>query len=256
MTTITRHTGRGGSRYYLVEGDDALAGVQLPNVTSITNVLDKPALVGWAERMGIESLAKLVLDFDEENTDGTPFKGAVMAGLMEDAKGATRRIKDDAADIGTETHGIIENILTGGVPVAVPSALKSVIDSFTNWFSQSGIESIELAETMVYSAKHKYAGTIDVVARMQDGSLAIIDWKTSNGLYKETALQLAAYGVAYTEQYPQLKDPQLLAVRLGKDYPAFEVKEVTNPMECFHGFLACMGIRQWHQDMRETEWNK
>ena len=53
MVTVTQHTGRGGSRYYMAEGDPKVGEIRLPSVTTITNVLDKPALVGWAERMGV-----------------------------------------------------------------------------------------------------------------------------------------------------------------------------------------------------------
>ena len=262
MVTVTRHTGQGGSRYYLVEGDPSVEGIRLPSVTTATGVVDKPALVGWAERMGIEACVEFLKDSAPTSSDYTDascikLSETYLDSVREATKGATRRIKEDAADIGTETHAIIESILNSELGIVVPDHLKSTVDSFTNWYNQSGIVAIELTESMVYSAEYKYAGTIDVVATMSDGSTAIIDWKTSNGLYKETSLQLAAYGQAYAEQFGKtFTDLKLLAVRLGKNYPAFEVKEVTNHKECLDGFIACQGIRDWIVAMRETEWKK
>lgn len=255
MLTVTRHTGQGGSRYYLAEGDGALTNVRFPNVTSITGVLDKPALIGWAERMGREEVGRLIKELDTSH--GLTYDAIDFA--TEQAKGISNRKKNAAADIGTDTHALIERILQGEVGIEIPDNLKTTIENFSNWFNQSGIQSVELTEQQVVSTKYLYGGTIDFTGVMADGTLVVGDWKTSNGLYKETSLQLAAYGQAYIEMYhPELalKDIKLLAVRLGKDYPAFETKEVTNPEDCLTGFLACLRIREWIADMKGTVWEK
>ena len=241
MVTVTRHSGPGGSRYYLVEGDPELEGVRLPNVTSICNVLDKPALVGWAERMGIEEMGRLVLDnyFDASLLE-------IMPALMEKAKGASRRVKDTAAEHGTEIHSIIENIINPSAfgPLVVPQPYRQAIDNFATWYNNSGLESVDFTETFVYSKSMQVGGTIDAIGHYPDGSIAILDWKTSNGLYAETAMQLCAYAQCYTETFG-LEWDKLIAVRLGKDHPDFEVKEVPNFTETIDGFKACLAAYKW-----------
>ncbi|KKL46413.1 hypothetical protein LCGC14_2345790, partial [marine sediment metagenome] len=258
MVTVSRHTGQGNSRYYLVDGDNKVDPKQrFESVTTITNVLDKPALIPWAEGMGIQAMYDVAKQWCADNPGILDSIESQLPMFMVQSEGASRRKKEDAADIGTETHGIIESILDGGKP-DVPDVLTQVIESFKAFWSQANLEIID-AEVMVYSAEHRYAGTIDFVASNKTtGQRWILDWKTSNGLYKETTLQLAAYGHAYDEMHGG-NSPWgvgLMAVRLGKDYPAFETKQVTNPTEAFTGFRACQGIRQWIKDMRSTEWKK
>lgn len=259
MVTVSRHTGQGNSRYYLVDGD---AGVNVKHrfesVTTITNVLDKPALIPWAEGMGIQAMYDATKQWCVDNPDMLGGIESQLPMFMVQSEGASRRKKEDAADIGTETHGIIESILDGGSP-DVPDNLVQVVDNFRTFWDTSNLEIID-AEVMVYSAYYDYAGTIDFIAQnVVTGQRVILDWKTSNGLYKETTLQLAAYGQADAEMRGNVVehfDMDLIAVRLGKDYPAFEIKQVTNPGEAFAGFRACQGIRQWIKDMRSTEWKK
>ena len=54
------------------------------------------------------------------------------------------------------------------------------------------------AEDFVWSDKHKYAGTADLVVKM-DGEIWLLDLKTSNSLHKSYDLQLASYAKALQE---------------------------------------------------------
>ena len=53
-------------------------------------------------------------------------------------------------------------------------------------------------EDFVWSDKHKYAGTADLVVKL-DGKVWLLDLKTSNSLHKSYDLQLASYAVALKE---------------------------------------------------------
>lgn len=55
------------------------------------------------------------------------------------------------------------------------------------------------SEDFVYSDIHKYAGTSDLVVKM-DGEIWLLDIKTSTSLHKAHDLQVAAYATAINEQ--------------------------------------------------------
>ena len=98
----------------------------------------------------------------------------------------------------------------------VPPDLAQVVDNFTSWRRKAGLD-IHLAETMVYSAKYRYAGTMDALA-YRKGIMVALDWKTSNRLYPEHALQVAAYAKALEEMTGQ-PVKEAWVVRLGKTAP-------------------------------------
>ena len=54
------------------------------------------------------------------------------------------------------------------------------------------------AEDFVWSDKHKYAGTADLVVKM-DGEVWLLDIKTSNSIHKSYDLQLASYAKGLEE---------------------------------------------------------
>lgn len=246
MVTVTRQQ-KGNRRYYTVEDDESVAGLELPSVTTLTNVLDKPALVGWAERIGIEGCQQFAKDYNFETTphgldweEWVDYMGATV-------KGITHRTRDAAADKGTAIHEYIDDILHGGMPHPVPSEYQQAISNFVRWYTSSGITNIQFSELPVYSSTYKYGGTIDAIGQNHTGAV-LLDWKTSNGLYPEVALQLAGYCQAYAEMNNCNPHAiKLLAVRLGKDRPDFEVKEVANFDVSFKGFLAAKGIYEWKQ---------
>jgi len=50
----------------------------------------------------------------------------------------------------------------------------------------------------VVSRQYRYMGTLDLICELPRLGTTLIDVKTSKGVYPETALQLAAYGLAET----------------------------------------------------------
>jgi hypothetical protein len=61
------------------------------------------------------------------------------------------------------------------------------------------------AEEFVWSDKHKYAGTADIVCKM-NGEIWLLDIKTSNSVHKSFDLQLASYAKALEESKNQKID--------------------------------------------------
>ncbi len=64
------------------------------------------------------------------------------------------------------------------------------VKSFLDWRNTVKLEVIA-AETTVFSEIHGYAGTVDLICRI-DGQPYIVDFKTSKYVWKEYELQISA----------------------------------------------------------------
>jgi hypothetical protein len=159
----------------------------ITSVTTILKVVDKSGpLVGWAKRITAEAavrhaaeLPAWVKDFGDDGAVGMLTK-------------ASNVIRDKAANAGSEIHTLAEAIVKGS-EVEVPVDLAPYVNSFLRWRTDFEPEYLA-AEEMVYS-HHGYAGTFDAICRIA-GETWMLDYKTSKGVYAETALQLAAYAAA------------------------------------------------------------
>ena len=72
-----------------------------------------------------------------------------------------------------------------------------------------------------------------------DGSLAVVDFKTSNGIYDTHILQVAAYAKAY-EEMNGTPVSRALVVRFDKKEPTFEVQELVDIDASFRAFQAAL----------------
>jgi hypothetical protein len=110
--------------------------------------------------------------------------------------------RDEAATLGTIAHSLVEaHIKTGALPdPATPEAAKSAFDAYRKWASMTKLEIVE-QETSMVSEKYQFGGTLDAIGRM-DGELCLLDWKTSNGVYQDYLVQLAAYALLWDEVRP------------------------------------------------------
>lgn len=102
---------------------------------------------------------------------------------------------EDAADIGTQAHEAIERFFHGQ-PAIVEGMHPDAVKAYENaleWISQTRIEIIpELQEVQLVSPRLRFGGTPDAIGRL-DGKLVLLDWKTSNSVYPDYLIQLAAY---------------------------------------------------------------
>lgn len=144
-----------------------LSGEIVPSVTTITGLLNKPALIVWANKLGLQGI------------DSAKFR-------------------DDKADIGTLAHEMILAHLSKREPETEDYS-KNQIDaaensflSYLEWEKGHIIQPI-LTEKPLISEKYRYGGMLDFYG-MVDGVLEITDFKTGSGIYDEMWLQVAAYG--------------------------------------------------------------
>ena len=227
MPKLEQHTSARGYRFYTLDG------TKLPSVTTILGIVDKPALVPWANAQGREAV-------EEELAPrvGDTLTRPMLDHALEQAKARPWRAKKEAADFGSETHRIIEGLLVGTAP-HIPSRQSQAIRNFQAWQNLNNI-TLELTEVSVYSVEHGYAGTFDAMGWI-DGLPVVCDWKTSKGLYMETALQLAAYAHAF-EELGGAPAHRAFGLRLGKAQPEFEAKEVFDMDAAFEAFLGAKAL--------------
>lgn len=137
---------------------------------------------------------------------------------------------EEAADIGTVAHEMIELWLRAGDYEKPLDGLsedhakkaKKAFDNALNWIDQTRIKIIpEYQELQLVSEKYRYGGTPDALG-MWNNKLVLLDWKTSNGVYQDYLIQLAAYKNIWEENYPDKPiTGGMYLCRFAKDFPDF-----------------------------------
>lgn len=156
-----------------------------PSVTNIIDVLAKPWLGAWA--------AKLVAEYAWDSREVLSRIDEREA-AVDMLKGAIRRKRDRAADVGSTIHAFIESLVLGTPAPALEEEHVPYIEAVQGFLDEFDPEFL-VVEGTVFSSDFppelRYAGTFDFLARV-DGALLLGDYKTGSGVYDEVALQLAA----------------------------------------------------------------
>ena len=117
----------------------------------------------------------------------------------------------------------------------MPPELETVVANFVAWRDSISFRVIE-NEMMVYSKEFQYAGAVDAVVE-SEGKTIIMDWKTSNRIQNEYALQVSAYAKAYEEMTGD-KVHEAWIVRFDKHTRKMpQIKVVYDIEESFDTFL-------------------
>lgn len=197
MTDKLKSMSKAHQRYYTSTGE------LVPGATTITGLLNKPALVHWANQLGLQGI------------DSTKYV-------------------DKAAKIGTLIHYLVECHIT---------KQKTELDDYTkteqeiaqigfkkylDWESKHKIEPF-FNEKGFASDKYKYGGTCDFYCCL-DGVFTLIDFKSCKGIYDEQFCQVSAYSNLLKEK--GYKVDQILILRIGRDETeGFEEKYIVPKQE-------------------------
>lgn len=191
-------------------------GKKYYRVTAITGMLDKSgALMGWAvncmEKYALEKFKKAY------SLDSTS-----VALILAEAKKNYRKVKEEAAAIGTAVHDAIKNYLsTGKEPIAPGPEVTAGFLAFLEWEAVHNVK-VVAAERTVYDSMWGVAGTMDLLAWV-DGDLTVVDFKTSKDVYPEMRYQVAEYRamIPYDEELSKAslggKATKSLILRLDKE---------------------------------------
>lgn len=202
------NTTKAHTRYYLNSGDS------IPGVTTVLQILNKPGLVIWANRLGLEG------------HDSSKYR-------------------DKMADIGTIGHLMIMHYLNKTTPDLTGFSQQDIdtaencLLSFFEWEKGHTIEPMIL-EVPLSSDVYGYGGTPDFIG-LVDGQLELLDFKTGKAIYNEYFYQLAAYRQLASERGYKLNRARIL--RIGRDESeGFEERLILKFDNEFQLFLHCLSI--------------
>jgi hypothetical protein len=262
MKPLNRVATNAGRFYQIPDSDE-----MFPSVTNILSVISKPALMNWYAKMEREMVVEAAADlFEDAPSDPKMSRVAFIASLLKRigvTKAAVKEVQK-AGEIGSQAHALIEWNLRkelGQVVDEQPRVTERAAWAFGSWEKWRQTVDLEpiYIEQAVYSRKHRFAGTLDLVARLnlKDGTrdygrvIAVIDWKTGKAIYPEAKLQNAAYSWAYCEMGHADYPPPGLILRLPKieTDPDFEALIVHDPeiAGLFDAFIAAKDLWTWQQ---------
>lgn len=172
------------------------AGSRLPSVTTvISRFKESGGLIHWAWNLGIEGK-----DYRQE--------------------------RDAAATAGTIAHQMVEARLRGEdytpptVDVETLGKANGGFEAYLTWERMTKV-SIVHSEVSLVSENYGYGGTLDAIGEFE-GKRVLIDWKTSNSVYQDYLIQLAAYKTLWEENYPDHPiDGGFHLCRFGKEHGDF-----------------------------------
>ncbi|XP_049847920.1 uncharacterized protein LOC126304981 [Schistocerca gregaria] len=245
-----------GNRFYRVQNDQTKV---YPSITTVLgSVIAKPELENWQRKVSLLEFKKqLQLCAERRELPGLGtvqiLPGErVLEDMVRESMTAPDKICDMALSFGTEVHAIIEKlILTNADDMPCDPEYVTVKDSFRAWRRQvesSGSKIIK-TEVQVVSKRYGYAGTMDALLRTVEVPSGkeiwtVLDWKTSNAIRNEYALQVAAYAKAYEEMTGTPIDRAAVVRFNKKGSPTYEVKTVHNLEEAFDAFCSVLHIWQ------------
>lgn len=195
-------------RYQTKDGEPCVG------VTTALAVMAKPALVRWANKLGL---------------DGYEVDKWV----------------DSLARIGTLIHYLVECDIKGLTPETgdyTPNELEASKAAFAKWLSWREKNAFELisSELQLVSDTLKFGGTCDIYANV-NGVPTVLDIKTSKGCYSEQRTQVIAYKKLLEENGFQVQDCRI--IRIGRDEnEGFDDILIGAHELHWQRFLACLNL--------------
>lgn len=196
------------TRYYNKDG------ALVPGVTTILGVLNKPALVPWANGLGLQGIN-------------------------------VREYVDVLATIGTIGHDLIcchnkrVPFEANGHPAELIDKAENCFLSYLAWEKQHDVEPI-LCESALVSEAYGFGGTVDMFANV-DGVPTIVDYKTGKAIYPEHIYQVSAYRKLLEENGYDVEAVRIL--QIGRDETeGFSERVVDDTARQWELFTHCLAI--------------
>lgn len=197
-----------GLRFYTWQGRE------LPSVTTVRRLAGIPhGLHQWAINQVIARATTNIWTLVKMLTRRRRARERVLEkNRVEEAGKWLRRAateeRDAAAELGTAVHDAAAQMFD---PDSVDPAVRPRLLQFRAWLATARPEILG-TEFQVFNLTAGYAGTADLLVRLADGSIWLIDLKTGKGTYSEHALQLIDYRTAEFVGVDDVVDERLTAL--------------------------------------------
>ena len=199
-------------------------GKIVPGVTTVLGILNKPALVPWANNLGLQGIS-------------------------------VRDYVDKLAKIGTLAHYFVECDLRGEEPDLdsySPEEIRiaeTCLIKYWDWKAENNPEPI-MIEGQLVSERFGFGGTIDLYCEI-GGVKWLVDLKTGKAIYPEQITQLSAYTALLKENGYKVDKVQILRIGRSED-EGFEPQEKTLRQLVPHWkiFKNCLEIYQLQKEIR------
>ena len=182
---------------YKVVGDSRVPeNVILSRVTTISTMINKPELNNWIVNQSLGYIRdNLFREMRKNKNVKAPTD--VLREVIVNASRHPNKARDTAGNFGTECHDLLEK-LSKDPNTEVPDKFSHIVNVWQEWMQESGLETLSTEQSLYYYKDNiAFAGTFDYLGVDSNGDIVILDYKTSNGIYDDYALQLSAYYMAF-----------------------------------------------------------
>lgn len=255
---------------------ETVSGEWLQGVSTVSSIVPKDWLSAWGAKEAVKFLGYSDFPEDTERAEEMLATIQLLKGdekktviekyieLLKEAKGASHRKSKEALVDGKAGHDFLETYVKTKIrktelPKMPTDNLKRPIEQFLEW-ERNNVSEWILSEARVAYPKKGYAGTLDAMAIMQNGKLAILDFKFASHISEDYYLQLAGYQATF-EPYG-ININERIIVRLPKTLTLqewdkkekkykivennIEVESVKTPYELDRDtFFACLPVKRW-----------
>ena len=193
-------------------------------VTTVLGVMAKPALVKWANKLGLDGY-----DVD--------------------------KWVDALAQIGTLIHYMVECDIKEEKPNfsdSSPNQISAAENAFIKWLMWRDKNKFELigSEMQLVSESLEYGGTLDIFAKV-NGVPTVLDIKTSKGVYSEQRTQVVAYKKLLQENGHDVRDSRV--IRIGRDEnEGFDDILIGGEDLHWTRFLACLNLYRANKNVENA----
>lgn len=228
-----------GSHRYKMDAKPAVGVTTFCKNGYITSM----GLISWMKSQTAEALFSAMTVPGEEGYYPReafwPIHEETKKDLIKTAKLADREVSQEAADIGTITHGYAElhslgqleeaeKLLDQVRKAATWPLIESCVTKYKEWAAKNKGKLVQ-AECLVGSPNYLFCGKFDRLDEV-NGKLILRDYKTSKDIYLDQYIQLAAYSIALKE-WLGLEVSGLEVLRFGKDDGTFDTLMIDDPKE-------------------------
>lgn len=147
-----------------------------------------------------------------------------------------------AANLGTQTHYHIQNLLTGFETPVEDDRIEPMLNSFARFWKDSlhaFADSKIIIEKRLFCDEQKITGCVDCIV-VTEQKTYVFDWKTSKKIHKESwSLQAAGYKyLLEVNGFSNITDPVFVQLdRNGKEPVLFKCENYDEDLERFFNCL-------------------